>query len=755
MIRSLLPAIVSALLFASPVALPATRPGNFQVIGPGGGGAMFHPTVSPHDPNTILVSCDMTGAYITHDGGHSWRMFSLRGVVRFFAFHPFDPKVIYAGVNGLWRSTDGGETWRLIYPHPSNIRSIHMSDDHADERIVAQPDVLGSITAVALDPSNPSVLYVAGRHEQQAVLYESNDAGVTFTARAALPEGALRVWVDPSSPAGKRRFYVAGERSITVVTPSATQTLAAPKGVAFTDISGGFEQHAQPVFYAITETVAYRSVDGGKTWLKCALPTGSNARFAAVATSLHHPHTAYLSYGSLEQGGKVWLGVAKTADAGATWSFVWKESDVAARNVHDAWITAQLGPDWASNPLALGVADQDPSLCYATDFGRTMRTQDGGANWIAQYSRQLPGAQWTTTGLDVTTSYGVHFDPFDRHRLFITYTDIGLFRSEDGGKSWQSSIQGVPRKWWNTTYWVEFDPKVKGRMWSVNSYTHDLPRPKMWRHNSVLHYQGGVCRSDDGGRTWVKSSDGLPETGPTHILLDPSSPVDARILYVAAFGRGVYKSTDGGKTWALKNKGLPPQEPFAWRLARAANGTLFLVVARRSEHGQIGNAGDGAVYRSDDGAESWQRVVLPEGVNGPNGLTVDPRSKRLYLSAWAREVGDHGEGGGIYLSPDAGKTWRHVLDRDQHVYDVSIDPSHPNHLYAAGFESSAWQSTDYGEHWKRIPGFNFKWGHRVIPDPENDGQIYITTFGGSVWHGRSDGKPAAVDIATPELMPGR
>ena len=39
-------------------------------------------------------------------------------------------------------------------------------------------------------------------------------------------------------------------------------------------------------------------------------------------------------------------------------------------------------------------------------------------------------------------------------------------------------------------------------MWSVNSYTHDLPRPKMWRHNSAMNFKGGACRSDDGGKTW-------------------------------------------------------------------------------------------------------------------------------------------------------------------------------------------------------------------------------------------------------------
>src|SRR5580765_8540812 len=80
------------------------RPGDFQIIGPGGGGAMFHPSISPHDPNTVLVSCDMTGSYITHDGGRTWRMFNLRGVVNFFVFDPKDPKTMYAHATGLWRS---------------------------------------------------------------------------------------------------------------------------------------------------------------------------------------------------------------------------------------------------------------------------------------------------------------------------------------------------------------------------------------------------------------------------------------------------------------------------------------------------------------------------------------------------------------------------------------------------------------------------------------------------------------------------
>src|SRR3954470_17226046 len=125
----------------------AVRPGDFQVEGPGGGGAMFNPTISPHDPNTVLISCDMTGSYITHDGGQSWRMFNLRGVVRFFVFDPSLPHVIYAENDNLWRSRDDGETWTMIWPRPSSIQAISMASDHGDEQVISHQNSLDTITA--------------------------------------------------------------------------------------------------------------------------------------------------------------------------------------------------------------------------------------------------------------------------------------------------------------------------------------------------------------------------------------------------------------------------------------------------------------------------------------------------------------------------------------------------------------------------------------------------------------------------------
>jgi photosystem II stability/assembly factor-like uncharacterized protein len=730
----------------------ADRPGGFRIIGPGGGGAMFNPTISPHDPNTVLISCDMTGSYITHNGGRTWRMFNLRGVVNFFVFDPLDAKTIYAHATGLWRSTDGGEQWNLVYPSPSAVKGVKMDSDHSDELILADPDPLGTIAALAVDPSNSKVLHVAAGTKESPALFISRDYGKSWQQRATLPDLPRRIWVDPHSPADARTLFMASAHTIAVSSQEGVHRLPLPAAVI--DISLGFGLGARPTIYATFEQGLFVSKDGGANWSTSDLP-GEGARVRAIATSLGHPETAYVSYDHLTLDGKSWMGVAKSTNSGADWQLVWRESDMAAKNVNDNWITERFGPAWAENPLSLTVAQQDANLVYGTDLGRTMRTSDGGATWTAVYSRKVEGAGWTSLGLDVTNSYGIHFDPFDSKRQFITYTDIGLFRSEDGGVSWTSSTAGVPSEWMNTTYWIVFDPQARGRMWSVNSYTHDLPRPKMWRHSSVLTYKGGVCTSDDGGKNWTKSNTGMDETASTHILLDPTSPVNARVLYVAGFGRGVYKSSDGGRTWALKNNGITQEEPFAWRLARSSIGTLYVVIARRSEDGSIGNAGDGALYRSTDGAEHWQPVSLPEGTNGPNGLAIDPRSPdRLYLAAWARATGEHGDGGGIFLSEDGGKSWKQVLDRDRHIYDVTVDPENSTVLYAAGFESSAWRSADRGLHWSRIPGFNFKWGQRVIPDPLHHDEVFITTFGGSVWHGAINGEPRPVDIATPVLEPG-
>jgi BNR/Asp-box repeat len=410
-------------IFALASGCYGQRPGDFVVIGPGGGGAMFNPMISPHDANTVLVSCDMTGSYITHDGGQSWRMFNLRGTVKFFAFDPKDPQVIYAMTRALWRSRDGGRTWNLLYPRPSSLKGIEMNSDHAEEKLIGEPDPLGLIAALAIDPDDSRILYAAASKESAHGLFVSRDSGGSWKREAGLPEPALRTWVDPGSPREVRTVIIGSPHSVYIKKGSKIEKRAAPASTVFIDLSAGFQDSAL-VIYGVTKDGAFVSADGGANWNRCVLP-GRGAQLRAVATSLHHPRTAYLSYNQLELDDEKWEGVAKTTDAGRTWNLSWKDGRKTGPNVHDAWVSERFGPGWGENPLMLGVADENPNLCYTTDLGRTMKTADGGATWTAVYSRRVSGGGWTSTGLDVTTNYGIHFDPFDRRRQFITYTDIG------------------------------------------------------------------------------------------------------------------------------------------------------------------------------------------------------------------------------------------------------------------------------------------------------------------------------------------
>ena len=751
----------------------APRLDAWHILGPGGGGAQFYPAVSPHDPNRVLVACDMTGAYISENGGTSWRLFDLHSPVRFFVFDPLDPKVIYAGARVLWRSADRGHTWNLVYPPPDSVKRLIMPDDHASPIVLTGHGPSGTVTALAVDPADSKKLYAAIVEVGGDALYLSDDWGAHWQHAASLAGGARKIYIDPRSPASDRTLYILGGNSVSIRKGGAWQQGSAPQDVMqCVDSSAGFSSGGQLTAYMLaggrrsssSTRGIFVSHDGGATWnvandtfLRSAGDAAALADFTSVGACLDHGEVAYVSYEGLRLGGEVFHGVAKTRDAGTTWELVWKEAEAPASNVNESWISERFGTGWGQPGISLGVAPRNPDICYRTDDGRTMRTLDGGKTWDAVYSHRLLDHTYTTTGLDVTTNYGVFFDPFDPRRMFIAYTDIGLFRSENVGRCWTSATQGVPRQWVNTTYWIAFDPAVKGRVWGVMSSVHDLPRPKMWRRTSPERYDGGVCISDDGGKTWKSSNQGMPPTAATDILLDPSSPANARVLYVTGFGKGVFKSIDGGETWALRNQGLPETEPFAWRLARDKNGVLYLVVARRSEDGSFGNAQDGALYRSRDGAEHWERISLPKGVNGPSGVAIDPKDPgRLYLAAWGRNEPEGAVDGGIFFSADSGGSWRNVLSQDQHVYDITLDPRNPRVLYACGFESSAWRSSDRGETWTRIRGFNFKWGHRVVPDPQNPDRIYVTTYGGSVWHGPATGDPRAVeDIATPGLAYGK
>ena len=762
---------------------PEGRTDAWRVVGAGGGGAMFNPAISPVNPDLAFVSCDMTGSYVTEDGGDAWRMFNLRGGVDFYAFDPKNPDVVYANSSALFKSADAGKTWNIIYPQASEIAGIVSKGDHANEVLITKDSTDRSVLALAVDPSDSKRLYAVISIDREAGFYFSNDGGGHWVKERVLQDGAKNIFIVPSSPDNDRTVYVAGKNTITVRRDGAWTVNKGPEGVKkITAFSGGFDkQQNKFIIYAIAgesyfnpegdPSGIYFSGDGGATWqnrqkglTSFQIAGAPMPEYRAIATSANHPAVVYVSYNRLQtHKDTTCIGVARSVDYGVTWTLSWKDRigpnhvQLPSPNMEDGWINDRFGPSWGENPFSIGVDPNNPDICLGTDFGRTIKTADGGKTWQQVYTRKTDSG-WRTRGLDVTTSYQIVFDPFDAAHWFISTTDVGLMESKDSGNSWNSATRdnGIPRQWQNSTYWVVMDPKVKNKIWAAMSGTHDLPRPKMWRRKGIAGFTGGIVVSDDGGSSWEPASNGIGESAVTHLLLDSASDPSFRTLYACAFGKGVLKSTDGGKTWKEKNKGLPVHEPFAWRMEkRRTDGALFLVIARRSEDGSIGTEQDGALYKSTDGAETWSKIALPRGTNGPMCLRVDPQNPgTLILSAWGRAVRERfasDVGGGIFRSTDDGNTWQHVLSSDQHIHDITYD-ARVAVFYACGFNGSAYRSEDGGKSWTRIKGYNFKWGKRVDPDPTNPEKIFIITYGGGVWLGPAKGDPkASEDIVTKEV----
>jgi len=227
---------------------PAPRYDLWHILGPGGGGTMIGPTISPHDPNLVVEHCDMTGAYITKDGGQSWRMFNLRGVVTTFAFDPRNSSVIDAGNRALWKSEDRGKSWRMVFPNPTKNTVEHMRGDHADYVLTSDDPSYpagASIEAIAVDPADSKRICLglspaSGSSLQSARLYTSRDQGGTWEQIGEFPKDRiLAIHIPGKAVLAKGEIYLIGITSVHVLTAGRWEHRNGPSGASIQQVSVG------------------------------------------------------------------------------------------------------------------------------------------------------------------------------------------------------------------------------------------------------------------------------------------------------------------------------------------------------------------------------------------------------------------------------------------------------------------------------------------------------------------------------------
>nr|MDD6336291.1 hypothetical protein [bacterium] len=748
---------------------------GWRTVGPGGGGAQFYPGISHFNTDHMMVFCDMSASYMTLDGGKNWTDMSLKAKGSSVYFDPNDPDVVYVGSTGLYKSTDKGRHWAFILPAASDIVGETYSGDEASHLFLTKGEWPGGViegVAVNRKDSNQIAVALARARKSDAYgntmfVYLTMDGGKTWRRTQDKIEGNRyrRLYFDPAAPADCPKLYAFSDKAIYSVCGCSMKVtpIALPEGASdvFSADAGMDKATGKAVLYFISVDPApekgrfhkhlWRSMDMGGSWQQLDYGYPSSAGGVPDGKQLacceSDASVIYLSVyrdRGFDPALQNYEGVKKSCDMGATWQWVLPIDNDFPANFEKSWMEIHYGYTWPEPPICMTVAPNNPDVLLYTTFGTSARTVDGGKNWQSTYSETLPDGSSIGRGLEVTTCYGVHFDPHNRDNMMISYTDIGLFRSENGGRSWIHSIQGIPKLWRNTCYWLTYDPEVPGRVWGAWGIPHDLPRYKLFRNNGFeanpQHRNGGIAKSDDGAAHWQVSNTGMDEHAvSTCILLDPTSPAGKRTLYATACGYGVYKSTDDGATWVTMNNGLG-DNLYSWKIfRRESDGALILLNMRAEREGKLV---EGEMYISFNGAESWQKIALPEGTNAPNDLAMDPRHPdRLYLACWPYDIDQRAQHGGVYRTDDLGKTWRRLPlpEGVEYTYGVTVDDQNPDTVFTVDFQQNCHRSDDGGNTWYRVAGYCFKWGHKAFVDPYNRDYIYITTFGSSVWYGPAKG----------------
>lgn len=679
----------------------------WQNIGPGGGGRLTTITCDPRDPETIYAGCDVGGFYISRDAGHTWRIQN-EGLnnypVECIALSPTDDNILLLGMHGgVFKSTDQGKTWawkRNGFPVPS--------------RFVFS----ASIGALCFDPILPNVLYAGiGRPGSQldgkGQIYKSEDCGETWklvTAEGAFDRKAI-VNDLKASPDGayilaatSKGIYRSGDHGKT--------WSSCNQGLDHTDVLKIAIAHSDPrIVYCTLLTTSrdaspwnggvWRSEDGGKTWGRrsCGLAQAvgkknesalMTSNYKEIAVHPQHPDIVYV-------GDRAWVsgGVYSTVDGGQNWQWISQPHGVKT-NMELGWC-----PEGAPNVTCLAISPLKPDRIIFGTFMSIYLSDSAGRDWQQRYCRRIDEDHFCGNGLETTCFNNIVLDGKNPGRLYFCYYDIGLWRSDNYGRSFRKSAKGMKNP--GHCFTVAVDPDDKNIIWAATGG---------WATNV-----GDVCRSMDQGHTWTvvgKPESGLPVGQTKHLLLDPSSPANRRILYVTSNNNGVFRSEDSGDSWRSINTGLPET-----------------------------------------------------ALKKPQGLLIDPgNSKHLYLALG----GSPQKGSGIYETLDAGMSWR--KKSHAHVFasieDFQADPCDFSTLYvcqSAFFDPSTqpptdlkgglFKSIDGGISWEQI--YNFRRTSSVAVSPTNRNILYVgtsgapyhdaysgegvvkTVDGGKTWHREVDG----------------
>jgi len=680
---------------------------------------------------TLFVGAASGGVWKSTDGGTIFKpVFDEQPVqsIGAIAIDPSNPKNVWVGSgeswtrnsvsigNGIYKSTDGGETWTYAgLPDSERISKIVVDPRAADTVFACVPGRLWSDSA-------------------DRGLYKTVDGGKTWQLvlkGANLSTGCGSVALQPGSP------------------DVLLASLWDFRRKGWTYRSGGESPKT------VSGSGLYRSTDGGKTWTELTvaanpgLPVKPYGR-SALAFAPSEPKTVYAFIESTDSA------LFISHDGGASWErgdksqwMVWRPFYFAnlivdpkdAKRVFKTDGTLILSEDGGKSFASIGgfvgmhgdvhdvfVDPNNSQHVFAGDDGGLWTSYDGANKW------------WKSDNLPISQFYHVSLDSADPYHVYGGLQDNAAWVGDSaypGGitsSRWENMFGG-------DGFWMYADPSDPNYLYAesqggvigrVNTSTHETRdiQPRL-------------------GPEELKRYKKLRFNWNTPIALSPHDP---STIYIGA--QFLFRSRDHGQTWQRISPDLTTNDPQKQKQEQSGgitvdnsvaemHTTIFSISESPVTAGLIWvGTDDGNLQLTRDGGSHWENVV--GNVHGlPKNSWVNWVQAGAYAPGTAYAAFDRHTFGDmapyVYVTTDYGKTWTPLLDAGEskgvrgYAHVIKEDPVDPQLLFL-GTEFGLWISVDGGAHWAQFKGGHFPAvAVRDLAVQRRDSDLILATHGRGIW----------------------
>jgi photosystem II stability/assembly factor-like uncharacterized protein len=560
-----------------------------------------------------------------------------------------------------------------------------------------------SVFSLTIDPNNNDIIWIGSSSNSN--IYRSTDAGTTWelkTKGVVYEHESFRGFT--VEPGNSNVVYAASE------VPSFDWNVEELEGIAFDIVKGS----------------VYKTTDGGDNWTRiwfgenlCRYiwidPDDHNRLF--VSTGIFDREAANSDPEKLNAGG---VGILRSTDGGMTWTELDEKNGFDEKELYAG--TLYMHPE-DSDVLFAGT--ENPYL--EVFAGGLYMTEDGGDTWKEVIKDPINSVEICEGNPDI--GYAISMD--------------AVYLTTDGGKSWvmrseewgpAGIIPGIPID-------IQCDPRDEDRLF-------------------LNGYGGGNFLSTDGGKTWVTATDGYTGARVADVAV---STIDSGLIF--ASGRpGFFTSTDAGGSWS----GLGYNE------ARGLEKAGISIDSFDDLHLILCSDPSDTPLETFDGGKTWTRINLdPREFGDEISICKVVFSPRDANTLFALPVNDFwcwkglepqrcgwGEGGGLQISTNGGKTWSSTSISSGNVVSIAISSSDGGPMYVSVYNKGIYRSDD-GQTWQQVydgsSEVDTRYGYwaKLAIDPADskriyagmaNGGVFISTDSGVTWNDSSAGMPAETTV---------